>query len=62
MRKAGTRKRKKIIIKFQLLINNYYYYKKIKGCSQKYGNKKRVTSGSGNDFGKVGSYEKRYAN
>ena len=32
---------------------------KIKGCSQKYGNKKGVTSGSSNYFGKVGSYEKR---
>ena len=35
---------------------------KIKGCSQKYGNKKGVTYGSKNYFGKVGSYEKRYAN
>ena len=32
---------------------------KIKGCSQKYGNKKGVTSGSSNYFGKVGSYVKR---
>ena len=42
--------------------DHYYYYKKIKGCSQKYGNNKGVTSGSGNYLGKVGSYEKRYAN
>ena len=32
----------KIIINY----NYYYYYKKVKGYSQKYGNKKGVTSGS----------------
>ena len=35
---------------------------KVKGYSQKYGNNKGVTSGSGNYLGKVDSYEKRYAN
>ena len=53
---TGRRTGGKIIIKQSLLL---LLQKKNKGCSQKYGNKKGVTSGSGNYLGKVGSYEKR---
>ena len=55
-RKAGTRKGKKIIIDY----NYYLKKKKIKGCSQKYRNKKGVTSGSGNNLilGKLGAIKK----
>ena len=51
--------KKSLFIIIIIIIIIYISDKKDKNCSQKYGHKKGMTSGSGNYFGKVGSYEKR---